>query len=126
MTFRRLLIGFAAALFISLQTFAADLTGTWKAEFDTQIGVQKYTYEFTADGEKLTGKATYASPIGQGSVELKSVKLDGDQVSFTEELSFEGQALAITYRGKIEGDTLTLVRNVADFANENVVAKRER
>jgi len=32
------LAGFAGSV------FAAEVSGTWKAEFDTQIGVQKYTY----------------------------------------------------------------------------------
>ena len=36
---------------------AADVTGVWKAEFDTQIGVQKYTFTFKQDGG-LTGKAS--------------------------------------------------------------------
>ena len=30
---------------------AADVTGVWKAEFDTQIGVQKYTYTLKQDGD---------------------------------------------------------------------------
>ena len=37
--------------------FAADVTGTWKSEFDSQIGLQKYTYTLKQDGTNLTGKA---------------------------------------------------------------------
>ena len=44
-----------AALPLSL--LAADITGVWKSEFDSQIGVQKYTFTFKQDGAKLTGKA---------------------------------------------------------------------
>jgi enterochelin esterase-like enzyme len=36
---------------------AADVTGVWTAEFDTQIGVQKYTYTLKQDGDRVTGKA---------------------------------------------------------------------
>ena len=36
------------ALPISL--VAADLSGTWKSEFDSQIGQQKYTYTLKQDG----------------------------------------------------------------------------
>src|SRR4030042_5024961 len=36
---------------------AADVAGVWKAQFDTQIGVQKYTFTFQQDGGQLTGKA---------------------------------------------------------------------
>jgi len=31
------------------------VTGTWKSEFDSQIGHQKYTFTFQQDGSKLTG-----------------------------------------------------------------------
>ena len=33
--------------------FGADLTGTWKSEFDSQIGRQKYTYTLKQEGDKL-------------------------------------------------------------------------
>ena len=36
---------------------AADIGGQWHAEFDTQIGLQKYVFTFQTDGSKLTGKA---------------------------------------------------------------------
>ena len=34
-----------------------DVAGRWRAEFDTQISVQKYLFTFQTDGNKLTGKA---------------------------------------------------------------------
>ncbi len=36
------------ALF-SLPALAADVTGTWKAEFETQRGLQKYTFTLKQD-----------------------------------------------------------------------------
>ena len=30
--------------------YAADITGKWTAEFDSQVGLQKYVFEFKADG----------------------------------------------------------------------------
>ena len=62
---------------------AADLTGHWTSEFDSQIGPQKYTYDFKTEGDKITGKATYEHSMGKGEVDLAAVKLDGDDVSFT-------------------------------------------
>ena len=35
----------------------ADITGQWRGEFDSQIGLQKYLFTFHTDGEKLAGKA---------------------------------------------------------------------
>jgi hypothetical protein len=46
-----------ALIVLPLSVFAVDVTGTWKAEFDSQIGLQKYIYSLKQDGSKLTGKA---------------------------------------------------------------------
>ena len=42
---------------LPLAVLAADITGTWKSEFESQIGLQKYTFTFKQEGAKLTGKA---------------------------------------------------------------------
>ena len=50
-------ISFLAMLILAFDVAAGDVTGTWKAEFDTQIGVQKYTFTLNEDGGKVKGKA---------------------------------------------------------------------
>src|SRR5829696_3838878 len=50
-------ITFLTLAVASLSAFAADITGTWKAEFDTQRGLQKYTFTLKQDGANVTGKA---------------------------------------------------------------------
>jgi hypothetical protein len=101
---------------------AADVTGKWKAKFDTQIGEQHYTYQFKADGEKLTGTATN----DMGSTEIKEGTIKGDDVFFVENLEFNGMAIRIEYTGKLAGDEIKFTRKVADFATEDLVAKREK
>jgi enterochelin esterase-like enzyme len=51
-TWRRSLYQFAPKLF---QPRVASVAGTWKAEFDTQIGRQKYTYTLEQEGVNVTG-----------------------------------------------------------------------
>ena len=51
------LITFLAVAAISNAAHAADVTGTWKADFDTQRGLQKYTFTLKQEGAKVTGKA---------------------------------------------------------------------
>ena len=58
---------------------AADVTGTWKSEFDSQIGVQKYTYTLKQDGTNLTGKANSEVNDQKREAELKEGKVDGDK-----------------------------------------------
>jgi enterochelin esterase-like enzyme len=104
---------------------AADVSGTWKAEFDTQIGVQKYTYTLKQDGATITGKANAEVGGEKREVELKEGKLDADTISFVEMLNFQGNDLRITYRGKVTDNGIAFTREVGEFAKEEFVATRE-
>ncbi len=114
-------LGVALASFISAR---AAIDGQWSAEFDTQVGVQKYVYDLKADGGKLTGKAVWERMGTKGETGLKEGKITGDTVSFVEPLSFDGNEIPITYSGKLNGDELKLTRNVGDVATEEFTAKR--
>jgi hypothetical protein len=116
----------AAAVVLTAATLshAAELAGKWTAEFDSQIGLQKYTYEFKGEGDKITGKASYDQQMGKGDAELKNIKITKDDVSFTETLKLADMEIAITYTGKLAGDEMKLTRTVGDFGTEQLVAKR--
>jgi enterochelin esterase-like enzyme len=105
---------------------AADVTGTWKAQFDTQIGVQKYTFTFQQQGDKVTGKAAAEIEGEKHEVELRDCKREGDTITFVEMFPFQGDEIRISYKGTIAGDEIKFTRNVADFADEDLVAKREK
>jgi len=105
--------------------FAANVTGTWKTEFDTQIGLQKYTYTLKQDGAKVTGKANAEIGGEKRESELKEGRLDGDTLSFVEMLSFQGNEIRITYQGKVAENEIKFTREVGEFAKEELTAKRE-
>ena len=108
-------------LLIGWLSLAAEATGKWKAEFDTQIGQQSYTYEFKAAGKELTGKATHAN----GSSEIAEGRVDGDRVSFVENFEYQGNKVRIEYTGQFEGENkIKFTRKVAEFAVEDLVASR--
>src|SRR5262245_12605503 len=89
---------------IALSAFNAhadDVAGQWRAEFDTQIGVQKYLFTFQTDGEKLTGKAAGEVEGRKRETNLTEGKIAGDTLSFVEMLDFEGNILRIHYTGKV-------------------------
>ena len=100
--------------------FGADINGKWTASFETQIGTQNYTYTFQVDGEKLTGTAK----SDNGESKITEGKVTGDDITFVENLSFQGMDIRIVYKGKVNGDEIKFTRNVADFANEELTAKR--
>src|SRR3954463_11371296 len=82
----------------SARAMAADITGNWKATFDTQIGTQNYTYQFVVKDKTLTGKIE--SDMGSKG-EIHQGKVDGDQVSFVETFNYQGMDITITYTGKV-------------------------
>jgi hypothetical protein len=112
------------ALMLALPAFAGDVVGRWTAEFDSPIGVQKYVYEFSKTGDTLTGNATFERSLGNGTVQLANVKVDGDKITFDEPLSIDGNNLTITYTGTLAGDEIKLERKVGDFGTEQLTAKR--
>src|SRR5579863_8724009 len=101
---------------------AADVTGTWTASFDTQVGPQSYTYTFKVTGAKLTGTAK--SNLGQGTIENGTV--NGDDISFVENLTYQDMQLQIPYKGKISGDEIKFTRTVVEGITEDFVAKRAK
>ena len=121
-------ITFLALAALPLSLLAADVAGTWKSEFDSQIGLQKYTYTLQQDGTNLTGKAS--SEIGGQKREsaLKEGKVEGDTVTFVEMLNFQDNDVRITYTGKFSptnANEIKFKREVGDFGSEDIVAKRE-
>lgn len=114
----------AMAFALSAAAHAADITGKWNCEFDSQMGVQKYVFEFKAEGEKLTGKATSTRQDQKIESEIKGGKIVKDEVSFSETLKFQDQEIIVEYKGKLVGDELKLHRKVGEFAEYDIVAKR--
>jgi len=110
-----------------VSVYAADITGKWNTQFDSQVGVQKYVFEFKVEGTKLTGTAIskvadaaeVKTPITEGAV-------NGDDVTFVENLDYSGQQLKITYKGKIAGDQIKFSRDVAGQGGESFVATRAK
>jgi hypothetical protein len=115
------MMGAIVLVLAPLYAHAADLSGNWTASFDTQVGKQEYTYHFVVQGDHLTGTAK--STNGDSTLDGK---VDKDTVTFTEMLNYQGQALKITYTGKIvSADEIHFTRVVADQFTEPLVAKRQ-
>jgi enterochelin esterase-like enzyme len=107
------------------QAGADKVTGTWKAEFETQRGLQKYTFTLKQDGTKVTGKASADTNGQTRESELKDGKIEGDTVTFVEPLSIQGNDIQITFTGKISGNEIKFTRQVGDFGSSEAKAKRD-
>ena len=101
------------------------LTGTWKADFDTQRGLQKYAFVFKQDGAKVTATGTAELDGQKREIEFKEVELKDNTLTFVEILDAQGRELRIAYTGEISGDEISFHRAVGDFGSSDSVAKRD-
>ena len=103
--------------------YAADVSGTWTASFDTQVGKQEYTYTLKADGAALTGTAK-SNLIGDST--LSDGKVDGNKISFVEKGTYQGMPLQFNYTGELAGDEIHFKRELMGFPAEEFIAKRSK
>ena len=102
---------------------APNISGTWSASFDTQVGKQEYTYTFVVKGSQLTGRAKSAN----GNTEITEGKVNGANVSFVENLDYQGMPLRIVYTGTVTSpDSIDFTRDVGGQAMEKLTAKRTK
>lgn len=110
---------------VSCSSLAADISGIWKADFETQRGTQKYTFHLKQDGTTLTGKANVERAEEKREIEFKDGKIAGDTVSFVELLKVQDREINILFTGKVAGDEIRFTRKVGDFGASEATAKRQ-
>ena len=124
-TFLNALITATCALTFAGAARAQDsVAGKWHGEFDSPVGHQSYIYTFAVDGTNLTGRAFGIRDNGTNDVAITDGKINQDEITFVEPLSFDGNDVRIEYTGKVSGDEIKMHRKVGDFAEEDLVAKR--
>ena len=101
-----------------------SVAGKWQGQFDSQIGVQKYTYDFKVAGTNLTGKAIGISDNGTNETAITNGTVGASGITFVEPLKFGENDINIEYTGKLSGDEIKLHRKVGDFAEEDLTVKR--
>ncbi len=117
---KRTLLALLALLSFSLIASAADVTGKWTAEIPGGRGPQATTFTFKVDGTTLTGSVGG----GRGDNPISEGKVDGDNISFVQALSFNGNDIKITYKGVVKGDTIEFSRDAGRGAPVTFTAKK--
>jgi uncharacterized protein YndB with AHSA1/START domain len=121
----KVFVSLVAVLLFAVGAFAADVTGKWTSEMKGRDGqVMQMTYNFKAEGGKLTG--TVASPMGER--EISDGKVEGDNISFKMKMEFGGNPVVMVYTGTVSGDEIkfTSKREGGDRPPREFVAKRAK
>jgi hypothetical protein len=98
--------------------------GKWRGQFDSQIGLQKYTFDLKVAGTNVTGTATGERDMGTNEVAITEGSADTNTISFVESLKFGDNDLRIVYSGRLYGDEIKFHRKVGDVAEEDFTAHR--
>jgi len=114
--------GILSAL-LAITALAADVTGTWTAQVPGRNGqTRETTFHLKADGNTLTGTVSGR----QGDMEISEGKIDGDHITFSQTIEFNGNSMKIVYSGTVSGDTIqfTRTREGSDQPGQQFTAKR--
>ena len=96
------LAGLLAAPGMAVAEETVDVSGAWTITWQTRQGERTMTANFEQDGEKLTG--ALVGPQGRSMPLNGSVK--GDSIKFTVQFETQRGDFEVTYKGKVEGDTM--------------------
>ncbi len=126
---KKLLFVVTLMLVVAFALMAADITGKWVAEQPGRNGgpARQITFDLKADGATLTGTMTGGMGGGgrrggggggggggrQGggapqAREISDGKVDGNNISFTVKVEFNGNTMVSKYEGTLSGDELKL------------------
>jgi hypothetical protein len=124
---KKLLFVVTLMLVVAFALMAADITGKWVAEQPGRNGgpPRQTTFDLKADGATLTG--TVSGGMGGGrrgggggggrrgggggapqAREISDGKVDGNNISFTVKVEFNGNTMVSKYEGTLSGDELKL------------------
>lgn len=101
------------------QPAPASVTGDWDVTVQSPQGTTNVLVTLKQDGEKLDG--LFKSPLGELPF---SGTLTGNEMKFNFMFPVDGQPLAITMTGKVEGDAITGKADFGGFAEGDWSAKR--
>lgn len=114
--------GAMLALVVTATAFAADVSGKWKAQYQSPDGQQREsTFTFQVSGETLTG--VVSSPV-LGDAKIEDGKVSGDTLTFSVTREFNGEKFKLRYDGKAAGDEIKFTVTFGDQGSFDIVAKR--
>lgn len=95
------------------------VAGEWDAEFNTPGGPQPLKLIIKVDGEKISGTAKRS----RGDVALTGT-IKGDDIVFSYTVEYNGNAVTLTFAGKVKGDSMGGTVSFNDSASDEWSAKR--
>lgn len=121
-SWRRCLCQMAPMLF--QDPLSGKLSGTWKAEFETVRGLQKYSFTFQPNDRSIGVRAQAELDGVVRDIEFRDVQFEENTLRFVETIEAQGRELRIQYTGVLKEDTIQFKRSVGDFGTMEATATR--
>lgn len=108
-------------LFVGTSQMSAQssVAGEWDASMNTPGGPRPFKLVFKVEGEKITGTAKRAN----GDVPVAGT-IKGDEVSFNYTIDYNGNAVTVSFTGKVKGDAMGGTVYFNENASDEWSAKR--
>lgn len=101
---------------------AADPTGKWKGNLETDDGSRELTFNLKADSGKLTGTV---EGLLDRSLDVNEGKVEGATITFSVISEWDGNAVKLVYKGELAGDEIKFTMGTDDGSwSTEIKAKR--
>ena len=105
----KLILSICILLTLLTTAWAADVDGKWTAQVPGRQGnTQEVTFNFKAEGDKLTGTMSGR----QGDTAISDGKITGNDLSFNVVREFNGNSIKLVFKGVLAGDEIKFTRTM--------------
>ena len=111
---------FVGLILLTASALAADVDGKWSGSVNTPNGDITITYNFKADGAKLTGNMV---GMDGNNIAVADGKIDGNKIAFSVTLDFGGMPFKIDYTGVVSASEIKLTSEFGGMPFEFTVKK---
>jgi len=112
-----------ALLVIPMSALQANVAGDWEMTSEGRQGPRTTNIKIEQDGEKIT--VTMPGFRGGGEIKAEGT-IKGNEIEWTiTRPGREGGEFKITYKGKVEGNTMTGTVEMGDFGSREWTAKKK-
>jgi len=109
-------------MFGRVQTPAVDVTGLWTVVFETPMGERTYATSFVQEKDVLQ----VVMKSSQGT-ELKTTgRIKGNELEWTVIVTGPMGEIALTFKGKVEGETMAGTVQMGEAGEAEFKAKKEK
>lgn len=111
-----------ALLVIPMSALQANVAGEWEMTSEGRQGPRTTTIKIEQDGEKIT--VTMPGMRGGGEIKAEGT-IKGNEIEWSITRSTQRGEFTITYKGKVEGDTMSGTVQMGDFGSREWTAKKK-